>query len=154
SFGETVVIDWGLAKDLSQPDQPDELQACPYRVSSAELTAAGSVLGTPQYMAPEQARGEAVDKRADVYALGALLYHVLAGRAPYRGSDAAQVLELVLKDAPQPLVEAQPGVPADLHAVVAKAMARDREARYPDAEALAADLRRFQTGQLVSAHDY
>lgn len=154
AFGETVVIDWGLAKDLSLGDQPDELTGSPYRAASAELTMAGSVLGTPQYMAPEQARGEPVDKRADVYALGALLYYVLAGRAPYRGRDSSHVLELVLKEAPPPIADAQPGVPADLRAIVSKAMARDPVARYADAEALAADLRRFQTGQLVSAHDY
>src|SRR5688500_14436462 len=83
-FGETVVIDWGLAKDLSIDDR-DALDAGPYRQSNQDQTVAGQLFGTPAYMAPEQAAGEEVDERADVYALGAILYHVIAGVTPHHG---------------------------------------------------------------------
>jgi hypothetical protein len=109
-------------------------------------------MGTPEYMPPEQARGEPVDERADVYALGAILYHLLAGQPPYRGADSAAVLEHVLGGPPPPLSPAL--VPPDLKAIVDKAMTRDPAGRYPAARELAEDLRRFQTGRLVRAHEY
>ncbi len=151
AFGETVVIDWGLAKDLAGPLDPAmslQLKQQP------DDTLTGSVVGTPAYMPPEQARGEPVDQRADVYALGALLYQVLVGSAPYTGKRSNDVLEQVLAGAPTPVEEREPGAPADLVTIVAKAMNRDLDARYPTASELAADLKRFQTGQLVAAHHY
>ncbi|HEX2568890.1 MAG TPA: protein kinase [Polyangia bacterium] len=175
-FGETVVIDWGLAKDLTRPelevtspvlveprtrpdpsveraprqapDEPDEPSQPP------ELTMAGSVLGTPEYMPPEQAWARTVDERADVYSLGALLYHVLAGVSPYSGTTALEILNRVRTAPPLPLTKRVPGIPEDLATIVAKAMARRPEDRYPTARELAEDLRRFQTGQLVSAYRY
>jgi tetratricopeptide (TPR) repeat protein len=153
-FGETVVIDWGLAKDLA--DLGGEAgESAPYRSSAdAAETAVGSVLGTPAYMPPEQARGQSVDERADVYAIGAMLYHVLGGVAPFDGKTAADVLAAVTAGPPTPLAERQPGLPRDLDAIVARAMARAPADRYPTARELAEDLRRFQTGQLVGAHRY
>ncbi len=151
AFGETVVIDWGLAKDLRAPaDGEDEGEDAP-SVDPA-LTRAGAVMGTPGYMSPEQARGAVVDERADVYALGALLYEVLAGHAPYH--DAEGKLAAVLAGPPVPVEAREPAIPADLGAVVGKAMARRPEDWYPSARELAEDLRRFQTGRLVSAHRY
>src|SRR5262249_40144089 len=90
--------------------------------------------GTPGYMPPEQVRGEAADERVDVFALGATLYHLLAGRRPGK--------ELTLPDA----------VPRELAAIVAKATAADPAARYPSAAELASELRPFQSGRLVAAH--
>ncbi|MDB4968782.1 MAG: WD-repeat protein [Myxococcales bacterium] len=153
-FGETVVIDWGLAKDLSQVDHTDERDSSPYRVLAADVTTAGAVVGTPHYMAPEQARGETVDKRADVYSLGALLYHVLAGVTPFEGDSATDVLKSVLAGGARPLRRRQPSIPADLAAIVDKAMQRDPALRYPSAQDLADDLKRFQTGRLVRALKY
>jgi tetratricopeptide (TPR) repeat protein len=149
-FGETVVIDWGLAKDLRAP-APD--RAPPAAAADPDATVAGTVLGTPNYMAPEQARAEAVDERADVYALGAILYHLLAGAPPYRERSAEATVAAVQDGPPPPLAERQPGVPRDLITIVARAMARDPAAR-PTAEALADELRRFTTGQLVRSHVY
>ncbi|HEY5926316.1 MAG TPA: protein kinase [Kofleriaceae bacterium] len=152
-FGETVVIDWGLAKDLGSYSDPKESLQIRLRVS-AEETMSGSVVGTPAYMPPEQARGDAVDQRADVYALGALLYKVLTGAAPYTGASSSEVVEQVKTRSPVPAQEREPSAPPDLLAIVAKAMARDPDDRYITASELAQDLKRFETGQLVGAHRY
>jgi WD40 repeat protein/tRNA A-37 threonylcarbamoyl transferase component Bud32 len=150
-FGETVVIDWGLAKDLGTFSDPAE--SLQLRMRNVEETLSGGVVGTPAYMPPEQARGEA-DQRADVYALGALLYKVLVGVAPYVGDSSKEILELVKTTRPTPIREREPGTPRDLVAIVEQAMARDPDDRYITASELAADLKRFQTGQLVAAHRY
>jgi hypothetical protein len=111
-------------------------------------------MGTPAYMAPEQARGELADERADVYALGAILYHLLSGEVPYADSTPSEVLNRVIDEPPTPLRELEPKVAPDLLAIVSKAMARQAGDRYPTAKQLAQDLRRFETGQLVSVRDY
>ena len=129
AFGETVVIDWGLAKELGAPDDGPT----PYREERGAFTVGGA--GTPAYMAPEQARGDVPDERVDVYSLGATLHHLLAGKQP----DDARLGE---------------EVPAELRAIVAKASAEERDDRYRTASDLAAELRRYQNGQLVGAHRY
>jgi WD40 repeat protein/heme exporter protein D len=152
-FGETVVIDWGLAKELhrSEPalDTPGTSQS-----PQPQDTQLGTVMGTPSYMPPEQAAGQPVDERADVYALGAILYHLLSGQAPYAGANGRQVLEHVLSTQPLALARLQPGLPEELLTIVSRAMERDPARRYPTARELAEDLRRFQTGQLVGSHHY
>ena len=154
NFGETVVIDWGLAKDLSK--KVPDLDEGPYRVPAPaeDETEIGQVVGTPAYMPPEQALGEPVDERADVYALGALLFHVLAGRSPVSGKSSQEVLATIVSGGAASLADVQPDVPPDLLAIVNKAMAFAAADRYPSARELAEDLRQFQTGQLVSAHRY
>jgi len=150
-FGETVVIDWGLAKDLSDDDdEPVE----PSESSQSDLTVAGSVIGTPSYMPLEQAVGESLDERADVYALGAILYHLASGEPPFRAESGDAVLELVKENPPTPLGALDVEIPADLVTIIDKAMARRREQRYASAVELAGELERFTTGQLVGAHRY
>jgi len=155
-FGETVVIDWGLAKDLSREDVREPVGTAHPSAGSEDggLTQVGTVMGTPAYMPPEQAVGQPVDERADVYALGAILYHLLAGAQPYEGGASGQVLQRVVQGPPTPLGERQKGIPPDLLAIVAKAMSRAPAERYATARELAEDLRRFQTGQIVGAHHY
>ncbi|HEU0036306.1 MAG TPA: protein kinase [Kofleriaceae bacterium] len=182
-FGETVVIDWGLAKDLDVGDSPESqtrhdrpgakrtpkpatntasrtasIASHPppstRQVSSTTLTVAGAVMGTPAYMAPEQARGEPVDQRADVFALGAMLYHLLAGVPPYNARTATDVIAAAALGRVIPHAEREAGAPRDLVAIVERAMRQSPAERYPDAGALADELRRFLTGQLVSAHRY
>lgn len=158
AHGETVLIDWGLAKDLQEAHIPSaaEMIADPNTPApeSNTLTMVGSVMGTPAYMPPEQAAGETVDERADVYALGAILYHVLSGKQPYAGYDGMQTIMRVLEEAPKALETLQSGIPRDLQAIIDKAMHRDRDLRYPTAKEFAEDLRRFLNGQFVGAHQY
>jgi serine/threonine protein kinase len=149
--GETVVIDWGLAKSLSEPPEPSDPMAAQHRASADGQTLAGTVLGTPSYMPPEQACGAAVDTRADVYALGAVLFQVLTGVPPFSGNTAADVLERVLSQSPPSVETVQPGVPPELATVVQRAMERSARDRYPSAKAMADDLRRFLRGEKVHA---
>ncbi|MFN0247021.1 MAG: WD40 repeat domain-containing serine/threonine protein kinase [Kofleriaceae bacterium] len=152
AYGETVVIDWGLARRLDDVDNP----AASHRVISAVpgQTFLGAVMGTPAYMPPEQARGQRVDERADVYAIGAILYHLLAGKPPYAGKSLDELLVKVKAGKLEALNAVDPSIPADLAAIVEHAMARELADRYGSAAELAADLRRFTTGQLVRAHRY
>ena len=130
------VMDFGLARDWTEAH-----------------TATGAVLGTPQYMAPEQARsaGGALDRRADVYSLGATLYHVLTGQPPFSGATAMEVLHHLLTQEPRPPRALTPDLPVDLEAILLKCLEKDRAARYDSARALAEDLERFLAGEPVLA---
>jgi WD40 repeat protein/serine/threonine protein kinase len=170
-FGEVVVIDWGLAKDLAGGSMPDDLlepepaKGAPRNNSPSDSdrssprssdakTVAGAVLGTPCYMPPEQAGGRSATERSDVYSLGAMLYHVLVGAPPYETSAPPNILADVLAGPPTPLRQVAPEAPTELCAIVEKAMARNPGDRYPTAKEMAEDLRRFQTGQLVGSYHY
>jgi WD40 repeat protein len=136
-YGETLLIDWGLARKLEEPAEP-----------------AGHRSGTVGYMAPEQARGEPVDPRSDVYALGATLLDVLTG-ALGRGLVAPTEWLARAAAGTLPAVETlDPAIPAELVAIVDKALAFDAADRYRDAGELAADLHAFLDGRLVAAHRY
>ena len=149
-FGEVVVVDWGLAKELgAEHDGPGSGDA-----RDPMLTSDGAILGTPAYMAPEQASGGTTDARSDVYALGAVLYHALAGTPPHTGASLTAALAVARSGAITPLGDVAPGVPADLVAITQRALASEPSARYRDAGELAADLREFLAGRLVSAHAY
>jgi serine/threonine-protein kinase len=130
------VMDFGLARDWKEG-----------------MTATGTVLGTPQYMSPEQARGEVarLDRRTDVYSLGATLYHLLTGQLPIPGSNALEVLSNLATVEPRPLRELDRDLPVDLEAIVLKCLEKDRSARYDSARALAEDLDRFLAGEPVRA---
>ncbi|MCO5169735.1 MAG: protein kinase [Planctomycetes bacterium] len=135
--GTVVVTDFGLA----------------LRVHDAALTREGMIVGTPLYMAPEQARGDApVDRRADVYGLGITLYELLAGQVPFEDArDTAALLEMVTRDDPPPLGRVKRGLPAPLTAIVEVAMEKDPARRYPTAGQLAQDLGRFLQGEPILA---
>ncbi|HEY5933832.1 MAG TPA: WD40 repeat domain-containing serine/threonine-protein kinase [Kofleriaceae bacterium] len=144
-FGETVVIDWGLAKDLSEledSDVPDERS--PYRAPVLDdLTQAGDVLGTPMYMAPEQWRGERVDQRADVFAIGAMLWELCSKhRVP---PAEPRVRDKLLRRA---------NIDADLIAIIGKALSQSPAARYQNAGELASDLRAFTSGARIASRRY
>jgi tetratricopeptide (TPR) repeat protein len=152
-FGETMVVDWGLGKDLSRATLETTAEL-PNGSPTPQQTVEGALLGTPAFMSPEQAAGEAVDERTDVYALGAILYTLLAGRPPFVTGQLSQLLTDVITQRLDPVENVQPGVPPELAAIVKKAMAVDRTRRYVDAGKLVRDLTRFQAGQLVGAHHY
>jgi WD40 repeat protein len=154
AYGETVVIDWGLAKNLATGEELDMPFASTLPPDTSE-TVAGSVLGTPAYMPPEQAHGEALDEAADVYAIGAILYHALAGARPYAECTSFEdLMQRVRTEPPRPLAELAPDAPPELVAIVGKAMARAKGERYATAAGLAQDLRSYQAGKLVAAHHY
>jgi hypothetical protein len=160
-FGETVILDWGLAKrlaDKSEPEPGPEVFGGFLRTASpgtdSAMTMQGEVLGTPAYMAPEQAAGrpDRVDERSDVYALGAILYHVLTNSPPHLAADHREVLRRVREvDPPHPRSVVR-DVPRPLEAVCLRAMAKEREDRYQAATDLARDLERFLDGEPVSAY--
>ncbi|WP_164021307.1 serine/threonine-protein kinase [Pyxidicoccus trucidator] len=130
------VMDFGLARDWKEG-----------------VTATGSVLGTPHYMAPEQARGEVsrLDRRADVYSLGATLYHLLTNQAPISGANALEVLANVATVEPRPPRALDADIPVDLEAIVLKCLEKERGARYGSARELAEELERFVSGAPVRA---
>jgi serine/threonine protein kinase/class 3 adenylate cyclase len=128
------LTDFGLARHVIESE-------------SLNVTRAGAVLGTPLYMAPEQCGGEAVDARADVYALGATLYHLLAGRPPFEASSALALVAMHRNDPLPPLQKFNPAVSDGACRVITKAMAKRPESRYSDAAALLADLERLLRGE-------
>ena len=159
-LGETMLIDWGLAKALGEPESTDPHEVprsyAPVYEDDSDIvkTRAGVVFGTPGFMAPEQLRGAPPDERCDVYALGATMYHLLARRPPHYSKNAADMMRAAVDGPPEPLRHRVPGVPPELATVVDKALAFDRDERYRSARELADDLQRFISGQLVASHHY
>ncbi len=142
--GEAKILDFGIARLLGD----------------ASLTQTGARLGTPAYMSPEQARGEAADERTDVWALGLLLYEMIAGAKPFAGDNARALVHAILNRDPIPLGQRRAGVPGGLERVVMRALARDRAWRYPTMTELLTDLeppvlgapqaRRWRSGLLAA----
>ena len=134
--GQVKVLDFGLAKLL------DDEAARTSGIHHTEITEVGVPYGTATYAAPEQARGDRVDARADIFSTGVLLYEMLAGTWPFRGSTAVEVRHAVLNDEPQPLSKMRPGrVPDQLQSILDKALAKDPRNRYQKIYHFANDLR-------------
>jgi tRNA A-37 threonylcarbamoyl transferase component Bud32 len=151
--GETYVMDWGLARVIGRPER----QARPLELAP-DLTAGRDLgpVGTPSYMSPEQAwcRPDEVDERSDVWGLGAMMFELLTGRAPYVGRSPWDVLADV-RSAPVPKVQQlEPDAPPELVAICEKALSRERAHRYASGAELAADLAAWVQGRRVSAYQY
>jgi hypothetical protein len=131
--GDHVTLtDFGIAKALSEARQ---------------LTRTGTLMGTPEYMSPEQAEGRTVDYRSDLYALGVVLYHMLTGRVPFRRTTPAATMHAVIYESPPPPRQLNPGIPPAVESVVLKAMAKRPEQRYQKGADLVAALRAAFSGR-------
>jgi TolB-like protein len=137
--GYVKVLDFGIAKLAPRPSAGGNGPN-----SSTVRTTPGLIMGTDRYMSPEQARGQEVDARADVWSLGCVLYEMLAGVPCFTGETASDVVAAVLKTEPAPLARVAPGMPGELQRIVGACLEKDREGRYPSAEELFTDLRRLQ----------
>jgi serine/threonine protein kinase len=158
-FGETVVLDWGLARSRKEltPDAPaPERPVQSLLELNVERTQTGTLLGTPAYMSPEQAVGDiaGVDERSDVWSLGVMLFEMIAGRRPFEGATASEVLRQVATGSIPRLRDLSPNAPAELRAIAEHALERDPSHRYRDAGALAAELSAWFSGGRISAYDY
>ena len=120
------------------------------RAGTSQMTEAGSIIGTAQYLSPEQARGTAVDQRSDIYSLGIVLYELLTGAVPFTGDSPVEIAMKHLSATPSPPSSRRPDIPRDLDLVVMRALAKDPADRYQTAEEMDADLERVARGASVS----
>ncbi len=131
SSGRAFIMDFGLARHIN-----------------SDRTQSEYILGTPSYMSPEQARGSMVDARSDVYSIGATLYELMSDRPPFRGKNALDTLEQVVREDPRPL----DGIAADLQTIVFKCLMKEPARRYARAADVAEEIRRWQEGEAITAH--
>ena len=136
--GDAKILDFGLAK----VEQPHVSSDSP--TASIALTQVGTVMGSVAYMSPEQARGEHLDGRSDIFSLGAVLYEAVCGKPAFDGLTPAVVYNAILSFSPTPLNQVRPNSPPELERIISKALAKDRNLRYQSASELKADLQRLQ----------
>src|SRR5215207_8317017 len=136
--GQAKVLDFGVAKLAELPaDRVDDART----MAGSDLTTVGSAVGTVAYMSPEQARGQEIDPRSDLFSFGDVLCEMAAGRPAFAGVTHAVIFEGILTKAPQPASELNANMPAELDRIIAKALEKNRELRYQSASDLRADLK-------------
>jgi serine/threonine protein kinase len=152
------VLDFGLAKLTSAPSSLSssaDTTSPARRAQSNQMTQPGTALGTVSYMSPEQARGEPIDSRTDLFSLGAVLYEMVTGSQAFGGSTTAVVYDAILNRTPRPIAHLNPLIPARLETVIATALEKDRDLRYQHASDMQAELRRIrrdlETGSLAGS---
>ena len=144
--GQAKVLDFGLAKQsrLKHVVAADGESDLPTALSTEQLTTPGTAMGTIGYMSPEQARGEPLDHRTDLFSFGVVLYEMATGKQPFTGATSAVVFEAILNKVPVPPVQLNPGLPAQIEPILNKALEKDRDLRCQSAAELRADLKRLK----------
>ena len=153
--GQAKVLDFGLAKLVSNGGEDETTMNLVQPEIDAGISATGVICGTPSYMSPEQIRGDHVDGRADIFSLGVLLYEMATGQRAFPGGTTGIVIEVIFSRAPAPVRGINPDIPAELEAIINKAIEKDRERRYQSAADVREDLQRLKhdidTGRIDSA---
>ena len=145
--GQVKILDFGLAKLLEHRRIGEAVGASAVATLGPDkdmLTSPGSTLGTVAYMSPEQARGEEVDSRTDIFSLGVVLYEMATSRQAFTGATSAMVFDSILNRAPQPISRVNPRVPAELQQIISRTLEKSRHARYQSASQLKSDLQRLK----------
>jgi Tol biopolymer transport system component/predicted Ser/Thr protein kinase len=145
--GQAKVLDFGLAKLTPQATHVDgslPTAGADTAVSPDQLTTPGTAMGTIGYMSPEQARGEPLDLRSDLFSFGVVLYEMATGKQPFSGATSAVIFEAILNKVPAPPIESNPALPPQMEIILNKALEKDRELRCQSAAELRADLRRLK----------
>ena len=146
--GQAKVLDFGLAKLTPQSGQPVDASAATIGasnvISADQLTSPGTAMGTIGYMSPEQARGEPLDARTDLFSFGVVLYEMSTGQQPFSGATSAVIFEAILNKTPLSPAQLNPGLPVQMGAILGKALEKDRDLRCQSAAELRADLKRLK----------
>jgi eukaryotic-like serine/threonine-protein kinase len=146
--GQAKILDFGLAKLTPQAGHVVDGSAAtvgsPSAISPDQLTTPGTAMGTIGYMSPEQARGETLDNRTDLFSFGVVLYEMATGKQPFSGATSAVIFEAILNKVPAPPIQLNPGLPVQMEAILNKALEKDRELRCQSAAEIRADLKRLK----------